>query len=112
MEVAIHPGGLVPVVVEGVDGEVGAGGIAEGVLRVEVLGDDLDGELGLEGVFRDEGGDGGHGAVVACGAGFGRVWGGWWQGPAELGVDLAGEAVWDVGDGIHGVPGLCFGQRE
>ena len=106
--VAIHPGGLVAVVVEGVDGEVGAGGVLEGVLGVEVLGDDLGGEFGLEGVFRDEGGDGGHGAVVARGACFGRVGGGGWQVPAEVGVDLAGEAVWDVGDWIHGVPGLLL----
>jgi hypothetical protein len=52
LRVAIHPGGLVAVVVEGVDGEVGAGGIAKGVLGVEVLGDNQGGEFGLEGVFR------------------------------------------------------------
>ncbi len=109
--VAIHPGGLVAVAVEGVDGEVGAGGIAEGVFGVEVLGDDLGGEFGLEGVFRDEGGDGGHGALVARDACFGRVGGGRRQGPAEFGVDLACEPVWDVRDGIHGVPVLLPGQR-
>ena len=78
------------------------------MLGVEDLGDDLRGELGLEVVFRDEGGDGGHGALVADGAGLGRVGGGWRQGPAELGVDFACQAVWDIRDGKHGVPVLLL----
>ena len=51
---------------------------SEGVLGVEHLGDDQGGEFSLDGVFGDEGGDGGHGALVARGARFGRVGGGGW----------------------------------
>ena len=69
---------------------------ASASLGVEVGGDGGDGEFGFSGVFRDEGGDGGHGSAVANEAGLRGVVGGLREVAEEVGVDLTGEGVWDV----------------
>ena len=81
---------------------LGLGGGGKGVLGVEVGGDGGDGDFGLRGVFRDEGGDCGHGSAVAEEAGLRGVVGGQREVVEEVGVDLAGERVWDVRDRVQG----------
>jgi hypothetical protein len=56
---------------------------------VGVHADDPRGQPGLEGVGGVEGGDGVHCALLAVGAGVGRVVGGWGEHGADEGVGFA-----------------------
>ena len=89
-----------------------AGGAAQRVLGVELGGDDVGGEFGLGGVLRDVVGERGDGAFVAQCKLLGAVVGGRWEVADEVGADLAGERLGDVGKDVdHGLVSRLGGER-
>ena len=71
------------------------------VLGMRVGGDDVDGEPYLEGVGGIEGGDRGHGGVLAPGAIAGRVGGEAGHLGAQGGEGFADDGWVEVCDGVH-----------
>ena len=96
-----HDGGLgaaaadLPGILAGGGGEVGE------FLGVGIRPDDLDGEVGLEGVGGVQGGDRGHGEFVSSRAGFGGVGPGRREQATEVGEHRTDDGGREVGDCMH-----------
>src|SRR6202035_1110312 len=76
-------------------------GEAQAVHGAGVGGDNLGGELGLEGVGGMQSGDRGHRGFIARGAIFRRVSRQWREGAAECREDFARDGGGKVGKSVH-----------